>query len=336
MTTRIMAGLLAVVLMLLQYRIWASPDGMREVWRLEQAIDVQSAENTRLETRNRTLAAEVRDLKEGRKAIEERARTDLGMVKTQRDVLPGRAARATRLGDHAGACRCGDRAEDGPGRLAVTLAVRRWAIVPAAGQGSRFGGCAPQAIHAAARTATCCPGRWPRCSPNPASTASSSRSLTAIPLAAACRNLRDPRVRRCTGGTRREHSVANGARRAGRRRPGHGLGAGARCRASLPAPLRSRTAVCARSMRDAGRRLARRSGQRHAEARSRRAARRVRPWRVTDSGARSRRRCSAMGCCCARSGSAWSATGPSRTRRRRSNAWDCGPGWSAAAPTTSR
>ena len=82
MTTRIMAGLLAVVLMLLQYRIWASPDGMREVWRLEQAIEVQAAENTRLQTRNRTLAAEVRDLKEGRKAIEERARTDLGMVKT--------------------------------------------------------------------------------------------------------------------------------------------------------------------------------------------------------------------------------------------------------------
>jgi len=82
MTTRIMAGLLAVALMLLQYRIWASPDGMREVWRLEKAIDVQTAENTRLETRNRTLAAEVRDLKEGRKAIEERARTDLGMVKT--------------------------------------------------------------------------------------------------------------------------------------------------------------------------------------------------------------------------------------------------------------
>ena len=81
MTTRIMAGLLAVVLMLLQYRIWASPDGMREVWRLKQAIDVQTAENTRLETRNRTLAAEVRDLKEGLDMIEEKARMELGMVK---------------------------------------------------------------------------------------------------------------------------------------------------------------------------------------------------------------------------------------------------------------
>jgi cell division protein FtsB len=82
MTIRIMAGLLGAVLLLLQYRIWASPDGMREVWRLEQAIEVQNDENVRLQNRNRTLGAEVRDLKEGRKAIEERARTDLGMVKS--------------------------------------------------------------------------------------------------------------------------------------------------------------------------------------------------------------------------------------------------------------
>jgi cell division protein FtsB len=81
MTIRIMAGLLTAVLALLQYRIWASPDGMREVWRIEQAIEAQAAENSSLETRNRTLAAEVRDLKEGRKAIEERARTVLGMIK---------------------------------------------------------------------------------------------------------------------------------------------------------------------------------------------------------------------------------------------------------------
>ena len=82
MTIRIMAGLLFTMLVLLQYRIWASPDGMREVWRLEKAIEAQTAENTRLGDRNRTLAAEVRDLKEGRQAIEERARTDLGMVKS--------------------------------------------------------------------------------------------------------------------------------------------------------------------------------------------------------------------------------------------------------------
>jgi cell division protein FtsB len=81
MTLKIAAGLLLAALLVLQYRIWASPSGMREVWRLERAIEAQVDENGRLAERNRTLAAEVRDLKDGRKAIEERARTDLGMVR---------------------------------------------------------------------------------------------------------------------------------------------------------------------------------------------------------------------------------------------------------------
>jgi len=81
MILRIVAVLLLAALVVLHYRIWASPGGMREVWRLEKAIEAQMQENERLEERNRTLAAEVRDLKEGRQAIEERARTDLGMVK---------------------------------------------------------------------------------------------------------------------------------------------------------------------------------------------------------------------------------------------------------------
>lgn len=80
MTIRIVAALLVLVLLALQYRLWVSPDGMRDVWRTEQAIELQGEENARLEERNRTLAAEVRDLKEGRTAIEERARTDLGMI----------------------------------------------------------------------------------------------------------------------------------------------------------------------------------------------------------------------------------------------------------------
>ena len=81
MTLRLVAVLLLAALLVLQYRIWASPSGMREVWRLERAIEAQVDENERLADRNRTLAAEVRDLKEGKKAIEERARTDLGMVR---------------------------------------------------------------------------------------------------------------------------------------------------------------------------------------------------------------------------------------------------------------
>lgn len=82
MTLRIVAGLLLLALVVLQYRLWASSDGMREVWRLERAIESQTEENARLAERNRTLAAEVRDLKEGKQAIEERARTDLGMVRS--------------------------------------------------------------------------------------------------------------------------------------------------------------------------------------------------------------------------------------------------------------
>jgi cell division protein FtsB len=82
MTIRIAAALLLLALGVLQYRIWLSPGGMREVWRLEKAIALQTSENERLRERNRTLAAEVRDLKEGRVAIEDRARTDLGMIKS--------------------------------------------------------------------------------------------------------------------------------------------------------------------------------------------------------------------------------------------------------------
>jgi cell division protein FtsB len=95
MTIRIVAGLLLTALLALQYRLWVSSDGIREVWRLERAIALQSEENDRLKERNSTLAAEVRDLKEGRAAIEERARTDLGMVgsnETFYQVVPAASA----------------------------------------------------------------------------------------------------------------------------------------------------------------------------------------------------------------------------------------------------
>jgi len=81
MMIRIVAGLMLAGVLALQYRLWVSPNGMRDVWRTQQAIEAQTKENERLAERNRTLAAEVRDLKEGRAAIEERARTDLGMIR---------------------------------------------------------------------------------------------------------------------------------------------------------------------------------------------------------------------------------------------------------------
>jgi cell division protein FtsB len=80
MVTRIAAGVLLVIALLLQWRLWASDSGMREVWRLREEVTTQQGENQALQERNRTLAAEVQDLKKGKTAIEERARTDLGMV----------------------------------------------------------------------------------------------------------------------------------------------------------------------------------------------------------------------------------------------------------------
>src|SRR6185437_2479993 len=71
---------LAVALILLQYRIWISDDGLRGVERLQHAVVAQQKLNAGLAERNSRLAAEVKDLKSGTAAIEERARTDLGMI----------------------------------------------------------------------------------------------------------------------------------------------------------------------------------------------------------------------------------------------------------------
>ena len=71
---------LLILLAGLQYRLWASHGSMPDVWRLEQIRDAQSKENRGLEERNQSLAAEVIDLKEGMEAVEERARSEMGMI----------------------------------------------------------------------------------------------------------------------------------------------------------------------------------------------------------------------------------------------------------------
>jgi|SRR5665213_3515983 len=77
---RIFAAVLALALVLLQYRLWLSDQGTREVARLQVAIDAQTAANHAQGERNRQLVAEVSDLKVGLSALEERARSELGMV----------------------------------------------------------------------------------------------------------------------------------------------------------------------------------------------------------------------------------------------------------------
>ena len=77
---RILAAVLAVALLLLQYRLWLSDQGLREVARLQSAVEAQASANREQAARNRQLAAEVTDLKVGLTALEERARSELGMV----------------------------------------------------------------------------------------------------------------------------------------------------------------------------------------------------------------------------------------------------------------
>ena len=72
---------LAVLIVLLQYRLWFSDDGLPEMDRLENRLLGLKDEVAGREARNASLEADVRDLKEGNEAIEERARQELGMIR---------------------------------------------------------------------------------------------------------------------------------------------------------------------------------------------------------------------------------------------------------------
>ncbi len=76
----IVAGLV-VILALLQYKLWIGNGSFADVYRLNQAITAQEQENATLKERNQALVAEVNDLGHGMDAIEERARSELGMIK---------------------------------------------------------------------------------------------------------------------------------------------------------------------------------------------------------------------------------------------------------------
>ena len=73
--------ILVVLLALVQLRLWVGDESLAEVSRLRHAIDSQASENALLASRNQRLEAEVKDLKNGLEAIEERARLELGMIR---------------------------------------------------------------------------------------------------------------------------------------------------------------------------------------------------------------------------------------------------------------
>ena len=78
---KIILYILAGVLIGLQYPLWLGDGGVPALWKLKREITVQQHENADLKERNLALEAEVRDLKEGYEALEERARAELGMVR---------------------------------------------------------------------------------------------------------------------------------------------------------------------------------------------------------------------------------------------------------------
>jgi cell division protein FtsB len=78
---RWLAALLLVLLAALQYPLWFGKGGWRAVRDLDRQLAAQQDANAKLKARNDTLDADVRDLKTGSEAIEERARAELGMIK---------------------------------------------------------------------------------------------------------------------------------------------------------------------------------------------------------------------------------------------------------------
>ncbi len=84
---RLLAVALVLLVVVLQVRLWFSEDGYREVSRLRSEVEQQRAVNAQLKERNARLEADVRDLKSGNSAIEERARADLGMVEADEDFF---------------------------------------------------------------------------------------------------------------------------------------------------------------------------------------------------------------------------------------------------------
>ncbi len=78
---RILVAVLGALIVLVQYPLWLGKGGWLRVGELDRQVQALRESNKQLETRNQKLDAEVRDLKQGFDAIEERARFELGMVR---------------------------------------------------------------------------------------------------------------------------------------------------------------------------------------------------------------------------------------------------------------
>ncbi len=98
---RVLAAVLAFLIVVLQYPLWLGRGGWLRVWDLDRQVSAQKDQNDKLKRRNAALDAEVQDLKQGFEAVEERARSELGMVRQDEiffQIIPagagGNAAKA--------------------------------------------------------------------------------------------------------------------------------------------------------------------------------------------------------------------------------------------------
>jgi len=81
---RIILIALLVILLLLQVQLWRQ---FNEMQSLRELVEEQQVENEELEKRNEALAAEVEDLRAGLDAIEERARSELGLIREDEEFF---------------------------------------------------------------------------------------------------------------------------------------------------------------------------------------------------------------------------------------------------------
>ena len=79
---RLLALTLVFLIAALQWPLWAGKGGWVRVWELDHQLKAQQRSNDAARARNAALAAEIRDLKTGFEAIEERARSELGMIRS--------------------------------------------------------------------------------------------------------------------------------------------------------------------------------------------------------------------------------------------------------------
>ena len=79
--------LLASLFIALQVKLWVGDGSLAEVNQLNKAVEVQSQQNIKTKERNQALEAEVKDLKQGLEAVEERARSELGMIKKDNETF---------------------------------------------------------------------------------------------------------------------------------------------------------------------------------------------------------------------------------------------------------